>query len=125
MSTDNQLNLLIAKAGAIVGSEYRLAKELGIPQHHLSEWKAGRRNCTPADRARLAAFAREDAVQELVRSTIAAAKGIKREQLMQALGKLSRQTGGALRGALLSLASAAFGMSILDVPRCISSENRS
>lgn len=122
MSTDARLNLLIAKAGAIVGSEYRLAKELGVPQHHLSEWKAGRRKCTPGDRARLAGFAKEDAVQELVRATIDAAKGTKREQLQRALGKLSRQTGEALHSVAAVLVSLTYGATALyDIPRCIKS----
>ncbi len=119
MSSNESLNLLIAKAGAIVGSEYKLAKALGVPQTHISAWKSGTRTCTPADRARLAGFAREDAVQELVRATIEAAKGTKREQLQRVLGKLSHQTGAALHGAVLGLISLTFGLTILDVPRCI------
>jgi len=123
MTTQDQLNLLIAKAGSIAGSEYKLAKALGIPQQHLTDWKAGRRTCTPRARALLAACAQEDAVQELVRATIDQAKGLKREQLMRALGKLSRQTGGALHTVALGLVSLTFGLTMLDVPRCIKRRN--
>lgn len=121
MSTDDRLILLIAKAAAIVGSEYKLAQELKLPPQTITGWKAGRRTCTPADRARIAGFAREDAVQELVRATIEAAKGTKREQLQKVLGKLSLQTGAALHSAVLTVASLAFGLALIDVPRCIKS----
>ena len=118
------VNDLITKAGVICGSEYKLAKALGVPQQHLSEWKAGRRTCTPSDQARLAGFAREDAVQALVRATIDSAKGLKREQLERVLGKLSRQTGAALNTAVLNLVSLSFGLTMFDIPRCINWLNK-
>lgn len=110
MSSD--LTNLIVKAGLAVGSEYKLAREMGIPQSVISNWKAGARTCTPADRARLAGFAREDAVQELVRATIESAKGTKREQLQRIMGKLLPQTGGASVPVLLSLANLIYGAMI-------------
>ena len=119
MSTDKRLILLIEKAATVVGSEYKLAKEMGIDQQTISGWKAGRRTCTPADRARVAGFAREDAIQELVRATIETAKGTKKEQLMRVLGKASRQTGAALHGVVLGLTNLTFGPMIFDIPRCI------
>lgn len=115
----SELTNLIEKAGKLCGSEYKLAKAMGLPQQVLSSWKSGARTCTPADRARLAGFAREDAVQELVRATIDSAKGLKREQLMKVLGKLSHQTGAALHTGMLGLTSVFFGLTMLDVPRCI------
>lgn len=119
MSNLDQITRLIEKAGSTTGSEYKLAKALGVPQQNISDWKAGRRTCTPADRARLAGFAREDAVQELVRATIESAKGIKREQLEKVLGKSSRATGAALHTVLLSLVSLTYGLSAINIPRCI------
>ncbi len=120
MSTNDSLVSLIAKAGAIAGSEYKLAKAMGVPQQTLSNWKAGSRTCTPPDRARLAGFAREDAVQELVRSTLEQTAGTLRgEQLARVLGKQLRATGAALHTVLLSLASLTFGTAMLDIPRCI------
>lgn len=126
MSNKDPLNLLIAKAGAIAGSEYKLAKAMGIPQQHISAWKRGIKTCTPPDRARLAGFAREDAVQELVRATLEATAGTLRgEQLMRVLGKASRVTGGATVTVLLGLISLTFGTAKLDVLRCIKSKMRS
>lgn len=120
MSINESLNLLIARAGAIAGSEYRLAKAMGVPQTHLSMWKSGKKTCTPPDRARLAGFAREDAVQELVRSTLESTAGTLRgDQLMRVLGKASRVTGGAFVTVMLSLASLTYGSLIIDIPRCI------
>ena len=120
MSSIESLNLLIAKAGAIAGSEYKLAKAMGVPQTHLSMWKSGAKTCTPPDRARLAGFAKEDAVQELVRATLEQTAGTLRgDQLRQVLGKLSKVTGGALHSVLLGVVSLTFGMSLLDIPRCI------
>ena len=122
MSNAEPLNLLIEKAASIVGSEYKLARALGYPPQTLTAWKAGRRTCTPSDRARLAGFARLDAVQELVRATIEQSKGVKREQLEKVLGKLSPQTGAVLHSAVLSLVSLTSGLWIFDIPRCIKSQ---
>ena len=119
MSNVDEITQLIEKAGTHVGSEYKLAKAMGIPQRTLSDWKANRRTCTPSDRARLAGFAREDAIQELVRATIDGAKGLKREQLIRVLGKLSPQTGGALHSVVLGILSLTYGSTLIDIPRCI------
>lgn len=120
MSKNVSLNLLIAKAGAIAGSEYKLAKAMGIPQQHISAWKSGVKNCTPPDRARLAGFAREDAVQELVRSTLEQTAGTLRgEQLMRVLGKQLQATGAALHTVLLAVVSLISGWNLIDIPRCI------
>lgn len=70
MSTDLELNKLIAKASAIVKSDYQLAKTLGIPQQHVSNWKTGERVCSPEDCARLADIANEDGHLEYIRRTI-------------------------------------------------------
>lgn len=120
MSNTQPLVLLIEKAGAIAGTEYKLAQAMGIPQRVLTDWKAGRRTCTPPDRARLAGFAREDAVQELIRSTLEATAGTLRgEQLMRVLGKQLRVTGGVIHTVLLGLASLTYGSQWIDIPRCI------
>jgi len=112
MSTDESLNLLIAKAGAIAGSEYKLAKVLGMPQQNISAWKIGKRTCTPEDRARLAGVAREDAVQELIRATLEKTKGTLRgEQLYRLLGKSLQATGAASVTVLPLVASLTYGIS--------------
>jgi DNA-binding transcriptional regulator YdaS (Cro superfamily) len=124
METLATLILLIEKAGAISGSEYKLAQTLGVPQQVLSDWKAGRRTCTPPDRARLAAMAQEDAVQELVRATIQSTEGTLRgEQLATVLGKWLRATGEVKGSVWLGLTSLIYGTAStgasLDVLRCI------
>lgn len=98
---------LINRAGEKVGSEYKLAKVMGVPQQHISNWKAGTRTCTPEDRARLAGFAQEDAVQELVRATLEKTAGtLKGDQLFKLLGKSLRQTGAAMHTVVLAVVSA-------------------
>jgi len=102
---------LISRAGKAVGSEYKLAKMMGVPQHHISGWKAGTRTCTPEDRARLAGFAQEDAVQELVRATLEKTAGtLKGDQLFKLLGKSLHQTGAVMHTAVLAVVSAVFLM---------------
>lgn len=122
------LTALIERAAKQVGSEAKLARALGMPQSDISGWKSGHKGCTAADRARLAGFAKEDAVQELVRATLEKTAGTLRgEQLRQVLGKWLHQTGAVSVTALLSLASGTYGAlnlkaaaaSALDVLRCI------
>jgi len=111
---------LIEKAGKRVGSEYQLAKALGVPQSHVSGWKSGALPCQPPDRARIAGFAREDAAQELIRATLERHKGTLRgEQLQKLLGKQSHQTGEALNSVLLLVASLTYASTMNDVLRCI------
>lgn len=101
---------LIERAASRTGSEYKLARALAISQQQLSAWKYGRSTCSPADRARLAGFAGEDAVQELVRATLEKhAAGKRGEQLRNLLGKLSHQTGAASVSALLAVTSLTSG----------------
>lgn len=111
---------LIDKAAEKIGNRGKVAKILKCSPSQIYDWYAGTKRCNPADRARLAALAGDDAVQELVRATLEETEGTPRgEQLKQVLGKWSRQTGAALGSAVLALTSLAFGMSIFDVPRCI------
>lgn len=123
MSSNERLILLINKAAGIAGSEYKLAKQLGLPPQTITGWKAGRRTCTPGDRARLAGFANEDALQELARATIEAAKGTKRAQLMRVLGKLSVQTGAVVHSVAAVLVSLTYGLTVFDIPQCIKRRN--
>ncbi|MCY1168679.1 hypothetical protein D9M73_86820 [compost metagenome] len=101
MQAQEQLNALIDKAAHVVGSEAKLAKAMGIPQSHISNWKAGDRTCTPEDRARLAGFAQEDALQELVRAVLEKTAGTLRgDQLRKVLGKSLPQI---IVGAVIAL----------------------
>lgn len=107
MSQDvTSVNTLIVRAGEKAGSEYKLAKILGEPTSVVNDWKHGRRPCVAADRARIAAVAGEDAVQELVRATLEKYEGTRKgEQLYKVLGKSLHQTGGATVTVLLGLTS--------------------
>lgn len=60
----SELNVLIKNAAAIAGSEYKLAQALGMQQQTISAWKAGRRPCSPTDRAALAEMAKGNAAVE-------------------------------------------------------------
>ncbi len=66
----SQLNVLIEKAAAIAGSEYKLAQALHMQQPTITAWKKGRRPCSPADRAALAAIAGEDAAREVLEAVL-------------------------------------------------------
>lgn len=104
-----ELISLITKAGKTVGSEYKLAKLLGVSQQQINSWKTGIRSCSPEDQARIAAFANEDALQQLVRATLEKTAGTLRgDQLKQVLGKLLQATGGVVHTVVLGLVSLIF-----------------
>ena len=63
-----QLDKLIEKAALIVGSEYRIAKDMGVPQGHIYEWKVGKRTCSAEDRALLAEMAGVDPILEIAQA---------------------------------------------------------
>lgn len=100
---------LIDKAAERVGNPHKLAKELGVASSQVYDWRDGRTNCSPADRARIAGFAGEDALQELVRATLENARGeVRRKQLQQLLEKSSRAIGAVLATVMLALISLSF-----------------
>lgn len=89
------LNELIDLASKIAGSDYKLAAALGAPRQHVSNWRHGKRTCTPEDMAVMASIAGLDAERVLVRATIEKHEGTKKgDMLMKALGKAWRATGG-------------------------------
>ena len=55
-----QLISFIEKGKVIYGSYGGLAKEIGVPQSHISMWKSGAKTCTAPDRAALAMAIGED-----------------------------------------------------------------
>lgn len=122
MSTDN-VRELIKRAAKQAGSEYKLAKMLGVAQQRITNWKdEDGITCSPADRARLAAIAGEDAVQELVRATLEKHEGTLRgEQLRQVLGKRLQAIGGAsTTGAAVALSLASLtATSSAQLLRCL------
>ncbi len=112
---------LIETAATNVGSKSKLARAMGVTPQRMNDWYSGSSTCAPEDRARLAAFARQDALQELVRATLEKTAGTLRgEQLRQVLGKWLRATTEALGIGWLAIASLSFlALTSLDVPRCI------
>lgn len=111
---------LIDAASKIVGSKAELARALKVPPQKINSWYSGFCDCAPHDRAALAGFAKQDAVQELVRATLEKTEGTLRgEQLRQVLGKWLRQTGGVMHSVVVGLVSLTFGLTIFDIPRCI------
>jgi len=109
---------LIDKASKNTVTRYALAKTLGVSPAQVYDWEEGRKSCSPEDRARLAAVAGEEAMQELVRGILEKHEGTLRgEQLARVLGKSSRQIGGVRVSELLSLASLSYGISL--AIRCI------
>lgn len=65
-----QLNVLIEKGKSIYGSYGALANEVGVPASHVSMWKAGKRYCSPPDRAALATAVNEDPTAATIEAVI-------------------------------------------------------
>jgi len=106
MTNATDLNVLIDKASAIAGSDYKLAQMLGTQRQVISDWRHGRKNATPADQALMADVAGLDAVQVLARATVEAYEGKpKGDALMKALGKALLATGAAIGSAGASAAA--------------------
>lgn len=94
------LNMLIDRAAAVAGSDYKLAQTLGVPRGHVSQWRHDKRTATPADQALMAHVAGLDPVQVLARATVEAFEGKpKGDALMKALGKALLVTGAVAGSA--------------------------
>jgi DNA-binding transcriptional regulator YdaS (Cro superfamily) len=119
------IKTLIDKAAKQVQTRYKLAQALGVTPGQVYDWQTGRKPCSPADQARIAAIANEDPIQQLVRATLEQTEGTLRgEQLKTALGKWLPQTGAGSVSGLFVAAMAALGMALsgdsaLDLLRCI------
>lgn len=95
-----ELNLLIDRARAIVGTDANVAKTLGVPFQTVSNWRHGHKNASPEDCALLAAVAGMDPMQEAARAMLRKHEGTKKgDLLMKALGKASLVTGAAVASA--------------------------
>jgi transcriptional regulator with XRE-family HTH domain len=107
MSTHTTTQELLDKAAAATGSDYKTAKALGITPQRLSDWRHGRQNPQPEDKALLASLAGDDPTQALVRAILEKHADTPRgERLRTALGKALRRTGEL--AITLSFASIAF-----------------
>jgi hypothetical protein len=62
----NQVTELISRASDIVGSNAKLAAQMGITPPTVSMWKTGAKPCPPEDQARLARIAGLDPLQALL-----------------------------------------------------------
>lgn len=74
-----QIEELITKASAKLGSEYKVAKAVGATPQRLSDWKTGRATCMAEDRALLADIAGEDPLEEIVTALMERAAGKPKE----------------------------------------------
>lgn len=110
METTNELILLMDRASAIAGSDYKLAQMLGTGRASISNWRHGVAPCPVEIQALMAHIAGLDPVAELARAVVRKHEGTaKGDMLMRALGKASRLTGavagfvGAVALAISSL----------------------
>lgn len=91
------LSQLIEQAAAHAGSEYKLAKLIGVPQQNLSAWKHGRKSCPVADQVLMADIAGLKPEEWAARALIAQHQGTEKgDKLYKALSKLVGATGAAL-----------------------------
>lgn len=105
-----ELNLLIDRAAAIAGSDYAVAKSIGVERQAISNWRHGHKPCPPEMQALMASVAGLDPLQTLARATVQKFEGEKKgDLLMRALGKASRLTGAAA-GIAGAVALAIFGL---------------
>jgi len=81
---------LIDKAHLIAGSDYRLAKQIGVTPQTVSNWRHGEKPCPPADVALIAEVVGLDPQEWLARATLWKYEGTaKGDKLNKALGKTS------------------------------------
>ncbi len=100
MQSTDELILLIDKAAAIAGSDYKLAKQLGIGRQTVSNWRHHQAPCPVEMQALLAHIAGLDPISELARAVVRKHEGTaKGDALMKALGKALLATGAALGSA--------------------------
>ncbi|MFT3721255.1 hypothetical protein [Pseudorhodoferax sp.] len=100
MNPPNELIFLIDRAKEIAGSDYKLARLLGITGQKLSDLRHGRKNAQPEDYALFASVAGLDPVAEMTRAMLRKHEGTKKgDLLMRALGKSSLAIGAAIASA--------------------------
>lgn len=94
---------LIKRAETHAGGPAAVARTLGVPTSHLSNWKAGDRTCPPDMRARLAALAGLDPMAELVEGLAEGLSDERRAGLLDALQWRRRSLPNRLREVLTRL----------------------
>lgn len=76
---------MIQRAEIAAGGTSALARALGVPQQHVSDWKAQRRTCPPDMRARLARLCGLDPRAELAEAVAEGLNDQRRAGLLEAL----------------------------------------
>jgi hypothetical protein len=88
---------LMDKAAAMAGSDYKIAKSIGVTPQVVSDWRHQRRNPQPEDIALLAGLAGLNAEQWAMRALIEKHEGTaKGDRLYKALGKALLATGATV-----------------------------
>jgi hypothetical protein len=99
------LNELIDRASKAAGSDTALAKELEVSKTVVSDWRHGRRRCSPEDQALMAAMSGLDAEAWGARGMIEKHEGTtKGAKLQEALKKALLATGAAMLSASINAA---------------------
>lgn len=105
---------LIDHGKSIAGSDYKLAKLIGVTPQAISNWRHGEKPCPPGDVALIAAVAGLNPQEWLARATLWKYEGTdKGDRLMKVLGKASLATIGVIASSGAS-AAAIFGSAALD-----------
>lgn len=80
------LDGLINDANSIMGSDKALAAELGVSKTVLSDWRHGRKRCSPEDQILMAEIGGQDTIKASIRAIIERYAGTKKgKQLAEAL----------------------------------------
>jgi DNA-binding transcriptional regulator YdaS (Cro superfamily) len=121
------LKNLIEAAADKIGSRYKVAQHLGVSPNRVNDWYHQRQVCQPADQARIADLAGEDAIETLIEATIEQHEGTPRgEQLRAALkkriGQLGAESGSVAVGVMALLAGGSWLSILFNIPRCIESK---
>ncbi len=94
MAHEDEFLQLLDQAKARLGSDAAIARAVGEQSTTVSDWRHGRKNCTPENQALIAAAAGLDPVATLARATVYRWEGkAKGDLLMKALGKALQATG--------------------------------
>lgn len=97
MSKPDYLDQLIDKASAKAGSDYALAKMLGVSRSAVSDWRHSRKTCPVGDVALMADLAGLEAEKWVARALVAQYEGTpKGDKLYRVLGKALAATGAVL-----------------------------
>lgn len=119
---NTRLNILIDKAAAIAGSDYKLAQDLGVTRFNLSDWRRGKRAVPIGDIVLMAEIAGLKPDEWLARAIIDKHEGTEKgTRLTDALKKAWGVTGEAMllcgKSALMITLAVEVGQSYLI--RCI------